>query len=110
MDWSLSKDGLSKMKKHQVNAVSECTFQTYLRMKNSPAVDVMYADLIKNKGARWLYGSILRVLPGVLVVLVPIWFKTRNWQKRLPFLEFEPLLDRPLLEIRQEFNLLPLMQ
>lgn len=89
---------------------SECTFQSYLQMKNSPAVDVMYADMIKEKGARWLYGAMLKVLPGVLVTLVPIWVKTRNWQKRLPFLEFEPLLDRSLLEIRQEFNLLPLMQ
>lgn len=29
---------------------SECTFQTYLRMKDSPAVDVMYDDMIKEIG------------------------------------------------------------
>jgi NRPS condensation-like uncharacterized protein len=29
---------------------SECTFKTYLQMKNSPAVDVMYEDMIKEKG------------------------------------------------------------
>jgi hypothetical protein len=85
---------------------SECTFQTYQKMKDSPAVDIMYADMIREKGALWLYGSVLKVLPALIPTLIPIWFKTRNWQKRLPFLEFEPLLDRSLLEIRQEFNLL----
>lgn len=89
---------------------SGCTFQTYLKMKNSPAVDVMYADMIKEKGAFWLYGAVLRVLPGVILELIPIWFKTRHQQKLLPFLEFEPLLDRSLLEIRQEFDLLPLLK
>ncbi len=76
-------------------------------MRNSPAVDVMYEDMIQEKGPLWLYGAVLRVLPAVLVELIPIWFKTRSRQKRLPFLEFEPLLDRSLLEIRQEFDLLP---
>lgn len=89
---------------------SECTFQTYLKMKNNPAVDVMYEDMIREKGVLWLYRTILRVLPGVLVALIPIWFKTRNRQKLLPFLEFEPLLDRSLLEIRQEFDLLPFIE
>ena len=89
---------------------SECTFQTYLRMKDSPAVDVMYADLIKEKGALWLYGAVLRVLPGVILELIPIWFKTRNRQKLLPFLEFEPLLDRSLIDIRQDFDLLPFIK
>jgi len=85
---------------------SECTFRAYLNMKNSPAVDVMYEDMIREKGALWLYGAILRVLPGVILELIPIWFKTRNRQKLLPFLEFEPLLNRSLLDIRQEFDLL----
>ncbi|MEL6230518.1 MAG: hypothetical protein AAFR24_11455 [Cyanobacteria bacterium J06627_3] len=89
---------------------SECTFQTYLKMKNSPAVDVMYEDMIKEKGILWLYGAVLRVLPGVILELIPIWFKTRNRQKLLPFLEFEPLLDRSLLDIRQEFDLLPFIK
>ncbi|MEM1292047.1 MAG: hypothetical protein AAGH67_11285 [Cyanobacteria bacterium P01_H01_bin.162] len=89
---------------------SECTFQTYLRMKDSPAVDVMYEDLIKEKGALWLYGAVLRVLPGVILELIPIWFKTRNRQKLLPFLEFEPLLDRSLIDIRQDFALLPFIR
>lgn len=85
---------------------SECTFQTYLTMRNSPAVDVMYDDMICEKGTLCLYGAVLRVLPSVFVALIPIWFKTRNRQKLLPFLEFEPLLDRSLLDIRQEFDLL----
>jgi hypothetical protein len=66
--------------------------------------------MIKEKGALWLYSPILRVLPGVILELIPIWFKTRDRAKLLPFLELEPLLDRPLLEIRQEFELLPLMK
>lgn len=87
---------------------SECTFQTYLKMKNSPAVDVMYDDMIREKGAFWLYGAVLSVLPSVLIDLIPIWIRTRNRQKRLPFLDFEPLLDRSLLDIRQEFDLISL--
>ncbi|NEO70249.1 hypothetical protein [Moorena sp. SIO3H5] len=89
---------------------SKCTFETYLKMKNSPAVDVMYKDMIREKGVLWLYRAILRVLPGVILELIPIWFKTRNRQKLLPFLEFEPLLDRSLLDIRQEFDLLPFIK
>ena len=79
-------------------------------MRNSPAVDVMYEDMVKEKGELWLYGAVLRVLPRVLAELIPIWFKTRNRRKLLPFLEFEPLLDRSLLDIRQEFDLLPFIK
>ncbi len=89
---------------------SECTFQTYLKMKNSPAVDVMYDDMIREKGTLWLYGKVLRVLPTVLIELIPIWIRTRNRPKLLPFLEFEPLLDRSLLDIRQEFDLISFIQ
>jgi hypothetical protein len=89
---------------------SECTFGTYLKMKDSPAVDVMYADMIREKGVLWLYGAVLRVLPFLIPALIPIWFKTQKRQKRLPFLEFEPLLNRSLLEIRQEFDLLQLIR
>jgi hypothetical protein len=85
---------------------SECTFKIYLEMKNSPAVDVMYDDMIREKGALWLYGEVLRVMPGLMLTLIPIWWKTRNWKKRSPFLEFEHLYDRSLLDIRQEFDLL----
>lgn len=88
---------------------SECTFGIYLKMKDSPAVDVMYADLIAEKGTLWLYGSVLGVLPKLIPALIPIWFKTRDRHKLLPFLEFEPLLDRTLLDIRREYDLLELL-
>jgi hypothetical protein len=85
---------------------SECTFQTYLKMKNTPAVDVMYDDMIREKSLLWLYGEVLRVLPALTPELISIRFKTRKRQSQVPFLEFEPLLDRSLLDIRQEFDLL----
>lgn len=89
---------------------SECTFGTYLRMRNSPAVDVMYTDMIKEKSTLWLYSEVLKVTPKLIPTLIQLWLKTRQWSKRLPFLEFEPLLDRKLIDIRQTFNLLQLMQ
>ncbi len=88
---------------------SECTFPRFREMRNTPAVDIMYADMIKEKSVFWLYGAIFSVMPVLIPELISIWFKTRDRTKRLPFLEFEPLLDRPLLEIRQEFDLLPLI-
>ena len=89
---------------------SECTFQQYLEMRNTPAVDVMYEDMIREKGALWLYGAVLRALPLLIPVLLSIWFKTRHRNQRVPFLNFQPLLDRSLLDIRQEFDLLPLIK
>ncbi|MCU0546342.1 MAG: hypothetical protein MUE44_29945 [Oscillatoriaceae cyanobacterium Prado104] len=89
---------------------SECNFRTFLKMRNSPAVDIMYDELIKEKGVLWLYGSMLSVLPGLISELLPIWLKTRKRQKILPFLEFEFLLDRPLLDIRQEYDLLQFIE
>ncbi|MFM2304300.1 MAG: hypothetical protein RLZZ135_1710 [Cyanobacteriota bacterium] len=88
---------------------SECTFGTYLKMKDSPAVDVMYDDMIQEKGALWLYKSVLKVLPLLIPKLIPIWLKNRQRQKRLPYLNFAPLLDRTLLDIRQEYDLLELV-
>jgi hypothetical protein len=43
----------------------------------------------------------------MIPVLIPTWFRTRKRQKLLPFPEFEPLLDRTLFDIRQEYDLLP---
>jgi hypothetical protein len=79
-------------------------------MGNTPAVDVMYADMIREKGFFWLYKEVLKVLLPLIPELIFIWQNTRHRQKLLPFLEFEPLLDRSLLDIRQEFDLLPLMK
>jgi hypothetical protein len=87
---------------------SECTFGTYLKMKNTPAVDVMYDDMILDKGELWLYRSVLKVIPRLIPELIVIWFRTRRPKQLVPFLEFSPLLDRSLLEIRQEYDLLPL--
>ena len=89
--------------------MSDCTFSRYLEMRQNPAVDVMYKDLIKRHGVLWLYSSILVVLPRLLPTLIALWLKTRNRQILVPFLEFESLLDRSLLEIRQQYNLLPFM-
>lgn len=89
---------------------SECTFKEYLKMRKNPAVDVMYEDLIKRHGVIWLYFSIIFVVPRLLPELVSIWFKTRNRQNRVPFLEFESLLNRSLLDIRREFGILDLIK
>jgi hypothetical protein len=95
---------------------SECTFQEFLQMRkdNASVIDVMYNDMIRDQGAMWLYISILKVLPPLIPELITLWFKTRDRQgtnfnfprKKVPFLEFQPLLDRCLLDIRQEFDLL----
>lgn len=76
----------------------------------SPAIRVMYDDLMKQHGLLWLYGSILWVLPRLLPELIALWFKTRKRQRYVPFLNFEPLLERSLLELRQEFELLPFIK
>lgn len=89
---------------------SKCTFQEYLKMRKNPAVDVMYDDLIKRHGVVWLYSSIILVLPLLIPELILIWFKIRHRQNRVPFLEFESLLNRSLLDIRQEFELLNLIK
>jgi hypothetical protein len=85
---------------------SECTFARFREMRKTPAVDIMYDDMIREKGVLWLYGVIFKVLPSLIPEIITIWFKTRQHRKRIPFLEFEPLLDRSLLDIRQEFDLL----
>jgi hypothetical protein len=88
---------------------SECTFQQFRKMRNTPAVDVMYDDMIREKGVLWLYGEVFKVLPRLIPKLISLWARTRDRTQRVPFLEYEPLLDRPLLDIRQEFELLPLI-
>ncbi len=93
---------------------SDYKFQDYLRTRKdptiSPAIKVMYDDLIKEHGVLWLYASILFVLPPLIPELISMWRKTRQRQYFVPFLDFEPLLERSLLEIRQEFELLPFIQ
>lgn len=90
---------------------SDYQFSDHLRtLKDpliSPAIRVMYDDLIEQHGVWWLYTSIFWVLPRLLPKLFVMWLKTRKRQQYIPFLNFEPLLDKSLLEIRHEFNLLP---
>ncbi|HEY9650340.1 MAG TPA: hypothetical protein V6C95_06730 [Coleofasciculaceae cyanobacterium] len=85
---------------------SDYKFRDYLRDRKHPAVDVMYQDFVKQYGLVWLYGSILIVLPRLLPEIIVMWFKTRTSRQYVPFLEFEPLLERSLLDIRHEFGLL----
>ena len=75
--------------------------------KIRPAIDIMYDDLIKQHGLLWLYGSILWVVPQFLPELIVMWFNTRGNRKYYPFLKYESWMDASLLEIRQEFDLLP---
>jgi hypothetical protein len=49
-------------------------------------------------------------LPRLLPELILMWGKTRNRQRFVPYLDFEPMLNRSLLEIRQEFDLLPFIK
>ena len=93
---------------------SDFKFGDYIRTRKDPkikpAIDVMYDDLIEQHGVIWLYSSILFVLPLLLPEVIIIWLKTRGARKYYPFLDYESLLDRSLLEIRQQFDLLPLIK
>ena len=93
---------------------SDFKFGDYIRTRKDPkikpAIDIMYNDLIEQHGVLWLYSSILSVFPRLLPEVITMWLKTRGARKYYPFLNYQSLLDRSLLEIRQEFNLLPLMK
>ncbi|WP_088242641.1 hypothetical protein [Calothrix rhizosoleniae] len=93
---------------------SDFKFGDYIRTRNDPkirpAIDIMYNDLIKQHGVLWLYTSILFVLPRLLPEILTIWFKTRGTRKYYPFLDYKSLLNCSLLEIRQEFDLLPFIK
>ncbi|MEH2237809.1 hypothetical protein [Nostoc sp.] len=81
-----------------------------MRERQNPSVSVMYEDLIKRHGVIGLYSSMLVELLRLVPELISMWLKTRNHKIFLPFLNFEPMLDRSLLEIRQEFDLLPFIK
>ncbi len=93
---------------------SDFKFDDYIRTnkdpKIKPAIDIMYDDLVKKHGLLWLYTSILFVLPRLVPELLIIWFKIRGKRKYYPFLDYEFLLERSLLEIRQEFDLLTVIK
>ncbi|AGY60112.1 hypothetical protein GKIL_3866 [Gloeobacter kilaueensis JS1] len=92
---------------------SDYHFSDHLRTLRDPAigpaVKIMYDDLIKEHGSLWLYSSMLLVLPKLVPELIRLWWRNRGRGRFVPFLAFEPLLDRSLVEIRREFDLLPLM-
>ncbi len=93
---------------------SDYKFKDYLNTVKDPtikpAIGIMYDDLIKQHGILWLYGSILLTLPRLLPEVVVMWFKTRQSRKYYPFFDYEQLLNKSLLEIRQDFNLLPFIK
>ncbi|MEM8675363.1 MAG: hypothetical protein AAGF83_16035 [Cyanobacteria bacterium P01_G01_bin.67] len=93
---------------------SDYKFSDYIRTRKDPkirpAIDIMYDDLIRQHGVLWLYSSILLVLPRLLPEVIFIWFKTRGIRKYYPFLNYDSLLNRPLLEIRQDFDLFPFIK
>jgi hypothetical protein len=89
---------------------SDFKFRDYINTnkdpKIKPAIDVMYDDLIEKHGVLWLYSSIFFVLPLLLPEFIFMWFKTRGKRNYYPFLDYDSLLDIPLLEIRKKFDLL----
>jgi hypothetical protein len=93
---------------------SDFKFSDYLdTVKNpeiKPAISIMYDDLMKQHGVIWLYTSILVVLPRLVPEMISMWVKTRKRQNFIPYLEFEPLRECSLLDIRQEFELLPFIK
>jgi hypothetical protein len=93
---------------------SDFKFSDYIRANRDPAIkpaiNIMYDDLVKQHGLLWLYSSIFWVLPRLLPEVIVIWLKTRSPRKYYPFLEYQSLFDVSLLEIRQEFDLLPFIK
>jgi len=80
--------------------------QTLRNPAIAPAIKIMYDDLIKQHGALWLYSSIFTTLPKLFPELCLLWWNNRTRQYFLPFLNFQPLLDESLLDIRQRYELL----
>lgn len=93
---------------------SDFKFSDYIRVNRDPAIkpaiNIMYDDLVKQHGLLWLYSSIFWVLPRLLPEVIVMWIKTRSPRKYYPFLEYQSLFDVSLLEIRQDFELLPFIK
>ncbi len=66
--------------------------------------------MLEQHGILWLYGSFFLVLPRLLPEILLIWLKTRKSRKYYSFFDYQPLLERSLLDIRQEFGLLEFIQ
>lgn len=82
------------------------SYQDWLRDFDDPSVSLTLDDVTKDQSKLSFYSSVaitlLRILPEVLMM----WFETRGHQKPWLYFDFEPMLDRSVLEIRQEFDLL----
>ncbi|MEH2069857.1 MAG: hypothetical protein V7K47_17130 [Nostoc sp.] len=89
---------------------SDFKFRDWLRERQNPSVNVMYEDLLKHYGVIRLYSSIFSQSLRLVPEFISMWLKTRNHKTFLPFLNLEPMLDRSLLEIRQEFDLFPFIK
>lgn len=88
---------------------SECTFREYLKMKNSPAVDIMYKDMIAEKGELHLLITIAKAAPKALIDIAKIWLRSRKRSNRLPFLKYHSLMDQKLTDIRRTYQLMNLI-
>lgn len=93
--------------------VSTYTFKDYVRAyqdwladRKDPAVSALLNDVMEGQNAfiwySWAVISLLLVLPEIVVM----WFQTRGHQKYWSYYEYEPMFERSLLDIRQEFSLL----
>lgn len=83
------------------------SYQDWLRDRDDPSVSITFDDVVKERSPlswySWVVITLLRVLPEIFMM----WFETRDHQKPWLYFDFEPMLDRSLIEIRQEFELLP---
>jgi len=81
-------------------------YQDWLRDRDDPSVSATLDDVLKEQNALRFYSVSLISLLLVLPEIVVMWFQTRGHQNYWSYYEYEPMLDRSLLDIRQEFNLL----
>lgn len=82
------------------------SYQDWLRDFDDPSVSFTLDDVTRNQSKLSFYSSVAITLLLVLPEILMMWFETRGHQKLWLYFDFEPLLDRSLIEIRQEFELL----
>lgn len=81
-------------------------YEEWLRDMDDPSVSATLDNILKEQNPLCFYTLVVISLLLVLPEIVVMWFQTRGHQKYWPYYEYEPMLDRSLLDIRQEFNLL----
>jgi hypothetical protein len=67
---------------------------------------ILLKNMISEKGELNLFLSTIKTLSLVFLDMNLIWFKTRKCRKLLPFLGYQCLLDRRLVDIRKEYCLM----